>query len=177
MSFSLGGVETLGQGVIVRLDRVDLTTPDGSIHRRDVVRHPGGVAVLAVEEDRTWLVRQYRVAVDRRILEIPAGKRDVPGEDPRIGAERELAEELGLHAREWESLGTMEPSPGYTDEVIHLYAATGIVASARRPDGAEEHEAEIVEMSVEEALQQVDDGRITDAKTQIALLRWARRHG
>lgn len=177
MNFTHEGVETLGQGVIVRLERVDLATPDGTIHPRDVVRHPGGVGVLAVHEGRTWLVRQYRVALGRPLLEIPAGKRDVTGEEPLALARRELAEELGMEAEHWESLGTMEPSPGYCDEVIHLFAASGIVAASRQPDGAEEHEAEIVEMTVAEALEAVDDGRITDAKTQIALLRWARRHG
>lgn len=70
----------------------------------------------------------------------------------------------------------MEPSPGYTDEVIHLFAASGIVADARHPQGAEEVEAEVVEMSLDEALAAVDAGDITDAKTQIALLRWSRRN-
>ena len=176
MRFSEVETTTVGEGVIVRLERIVLRAPDGSLHDRDVVRHPGGVAVLAIADDRTWLVRQYRVAVDRFVLEIPAGKQDREDESPRELAERELAEELGLQATRWESLGVMDPSPGYSDERIHLFAATGIVAVERRPDGVEEDEAEIVDLSLDEALTAVDDGTITDAKTQVALLRWARRN-
>jgi ADP-ribose pyrophosphatase len=176
VSFTVVGASTLGRGVIVRLDRLRLQAPDGSEHLRDVVRHPGGVGVLVVEDGRTWLVRQYRVAIGREVLEIPAGKRDADS-TPLENAQRELAEELGMTASDWIPLGTMEPSPGYTDEVIHLFAASGIVAANRRPDGAEELESEVVEMSITEAMSAVDDGAITDAKTQLALLRWARRSG
>jgi ADP-ribose pyrophosphatase len=171
------GSTTLGQGVIVRLDQLTLRAPDGSEIVRDVLRHPGGVGVLAVENDRVWLVRQFRAALGRPMLEIAAGKRDLSGEPPLEGGRRELEEELGMTAAEWVSLGTLAPSPGYTDAVIHLFAASGIVASSRRPQGAEEEESEIVEMSLADALAGVDDGTITDAKTQIALLRWSRRIG
>jgi ADP-ribose pyrophosphatase len=174
VKFIQESVSTLGEGVLIRLERVSLRAPDGTLHPRDVLRHPGGVAVLPVDGGRVWLVRQYRVALDRHILEIPAGKRDISGEPPIETARRELAEELGMVASEWISLGTMAPSPGYTDEIIHLFAARGIVAGTRKPDGAEEMEAEIVEMSIDEALTGVDDDTITDAKTQIALLRWSR---
>lgn len=177
MTFTEVEATTLGRGVIVRLDRVTVRAPDGSEHLRDVVRHPGGVGVLPVDGDRVWLMRQFRVAVRRHLLEIPAGKRDSPDEDPLACARRELAEEMGMTAADWTSLGRMESSPGYTEEVIHLFAAGGIVAHERRPDGAEEREAEIVEMSLTDALEAVDAGTITDAKTQLALLRWARRSG
>ena len=175
MTFSETGAHTLGQGVFVRLERVILRGPDGSTHPRDVLRHPGGVAVLPVDKGRVWLVRQYRVAVRRDILEIPAGKRDIADEPPIDTARRELREELGMTAAEWVSLGTLEPSPGYTDEVIHLFAASGIVAASRRPDGIEEIEAAVVTMTLEDAMEAIDAGEITDAKTQIALLRWSRR--
>lgn len=175
MTFSEEGVTTLAQGVFVRLDRVSLRAPDGTVHPRDVLRHPGGVAVLPVDAGRVWLVRQYRVAVRRAVLEIPAGKRDVTGEPPLAAARRELQEELGMTATEWVSLGSLEPSPGYTDEVIHLFAASGIVAGASQPQGIEEDEAEIVAMTLAEAMEAIDNGTITDAKTQIALLRWSRR--
>ena len=175
MKFTQEGVSTLGTGVFIRLERLSLRAPDGTLHPRDVLRHPGGVAVLPVEGGRVWMLRQYRVALDRHILEIPAGKRDVSGEPPIETARRELAEELGMVATDWTSLGTMAPSPGYTDEIIHLFAASGIVAGTRKPDGAEEMEAEIVEMSIDEALMGIDDDTITDAKTQVALLRWSRR--
>lgn len=177
MNFTISDVSVLGEGIFIRLERITLQAPDGSIHPRDVLRHPGGVGVLAIESGRLWLVRQFRVAVGRPSLEIPAGKLDVANEAPIDAARRELGEELGMEASEWLSLGSLDPSPGYTDEVIHLFAASGIVADARRPQGAEEVEAEIVEMTVDEALAAVDDGTITDAKTQIALLRWSRRNG
>lgn len=176
MNFVTDEVTTLGEGVFVRLERITLRAPDGSLHPRDVLRHPGGVGVLAVDDGRVWLVRQYRVALGRPVLEIPAGKLDVADELPLAAAQRELREELGMTASEWESLGSLDPSPGYTDEVIQLFAASGIVADARRPQGAEEVEAEIVAMTVDEALAMVDDGTITDAKSQIALLRWSRRN-
>ncbi|MEX2654302.1 MAG: NUDIX hydrolase [Acidimicrobiia bacterium] len=176
MNFVEEGVTTLGTGLFIRLERVVLRAPDGTTHPRDVLRHPGGVAILPTESGRVWLLRQYRVAVRRPLLEIPAGKRDIADEPPIEGARRELREELGMTASDWSSLGTMEPSPGYTDEVIHLFAASGIVADTRHPQGAEEVEAEVVEMSLDEALAAVDSGEITDAKTQIALLRWSRRN-
>jgi ADP-ribose pyrophosphatase len=175
VKFTQESTSTLGEGLFIRLERLSLRAPDGTLHPRDVLRHPGGVAVLPVDGDRVWLVKQYRVALDRHILEIPAGKRDVSGEPPIETARRELAEELGMVAAEWVSLGTMAPSPGYTDEIIHLFAAGGIVAGTRKPDGAEEMEAEVVEMSLEDALTGIDDDVITDAKTQIALLRWSRK--
>lgn len=177
MSFVEEGVTTLGEGIFIRLDRIILRAPDGTTHPRDVLRHPGGVGVLPVDEDRVWFVRQYRVALGRSLLEIPAGKRDIADEPPIETARRELREELGMTARDWVSLGTMEPSPGYTDEVLHLFAASGIVADARRPQGVEEAEAEMVSMTVAEAMDAVDTGMITDAKSQIALLRWSRRIG
>lgn len=176
MNFVTEDVTTVGAGIFVRLERITLRAPDGSLHPRDVLRHPGGVGVLPVDEGRVWLVRQYRVALERPVLEIPAGKLDVTDEAPLAAAQRELQEELGMEAAHWESLGSLDPSPGYTDEVIHLFAASGIVADARRPQGAEEVEAEIVEMTVDEALAGIDDGTITDAKSQIALLRWSRRN-
>lgn len=176
MNFVAEDVTTLGEGIFVRLERITLRAPDGTLHPRDVLRHPGGVGVLPVDGGRVWLVRQYRIALGRPVLEIPAGKLDATDESPLTAAQRELAEELGMEASHWEALGSLDPSPGYTDEVIHLFVASGIVADARRPQGAEEVEAEIVEMTVDEALARVDDGTITDAKSQIALLLWSRRN-
>lgn len=172
MTFSRLGTRLLAAGVFLRMERVHLLGPDLRTSIRDVVRHPGGVGVLPVEGDSIHLISQFRVAVGRPLLEIPAGKLDKVGEDPEEAARRELAEEMGLGATRLIRLGAMYPSPGYTDELIHLYAADGIVPADRRPDGAEEHESEIVVLSLAEAYAQLERGDILDAKTQIALLTW-----
>lgn len=174
MSFRIVGRETRASGIIVDFERVDIEDGDGDIHHRDVIRHPGGVAIVAVHDGELYLVRQYRVAIDLPVLEIPAGKLD-HGEDPMAAARRELAEELGMTAN-LDRLGSMIVSPGYTDEIIHLYEAVDIVTGGRDPRGAEERTAEVVRMPVTEALERIDRGDITDAKTQIALMRWERKH-
>jgi ADP-ribose pyrophosphatase len=121
------------------------------------------------------LVSQYRTAVERPVLEIPAGKLDATDRNPLLAAQRELAEEIGATATEWHFLARMLPSPGYTDEVLHLYAATGLSAGDRTPHGAEEELATIVTCRLDEALDRIENGEIIDAKTQIALLLWARQ--
>jgi ADP-ribose pyrophosphatase len=166
---------TLGRGVLLTLESLELIDPDGHHVVRDVVRHPGGVAVLPVAGERIWLVDQYRPAIGRRILEAPAGKLDRPGEPPMKAAERELEEELGMRPARLVEMGRMLPSPGYTDEVIHLYVADGIVAGKRQPQGAEEHDAVVVEMTLDDAMDRLGRGEIDDAKTQILLLAWMRR--
>lgn len=169
MRFRIVGIETRATGAIIEFLDVALEAPDGSMHSRDVIRHPGGVGVLPIDDGEVMLVRQYRVALDRPVLEIPAGRLE-PGESPEAAGRRELVEELGMSGR-LVSLGALHVSPGYTDEIIHLFAAVDIVASDREPEGAEELEAEVVRVRLEEALAMVGDGRITDAKTQIALMR------
>ncbi len=172
MNFRIVGSETRATGAIIDFLDVALQGPDGSVHSRDVIRHPGGVGVVPLIGDDVVLVRQYRVALDRPILEIPAGRLE-PTESPETAGERELVEELGMRGR-LVSLGALHVSPGYTDEIIHLFAAVDIVASDREPHGAEELEAEVIRLPLTEALQMVGDGRITDAKSQIALLRLER---
>ena len=169
MNFRIVGDETRATGAIIEFLDVALQGPDGEVHSRDVIRHPGGVGVLPILGDDVVLVRQYRVALDRPVLEIPAGRLE-PDEEPLAAGERELTEELGMRGRLM-SLGELHVSPGYTDEIIHLFAAVDIVASDREPHGAEEVEAEVVQLPLTEALEMVGDGRITDAKTQIALMR------
>jgi ADP-ribose pyrophosphatase len=169
VSFRIVGHETRATGAIVEFVDVALEGPDGEVHSRDVIRHPGGVGVVPILGDDVVMVRQYRVALDRPLLEIPAGRLE-PGEDPQVAGERELVEELGMRGR-LVSLGALHVSPGYTDEIIHLFAAVDIVASDREPHGAEEVEAQVVRLPLTEALEMVADGRITDAKSQIALMR------
>lgn len=159
-------------GRIIEFIEVDIEDDDGTLHKRDVIRHPGGVGVVPFTGEDVFLVRQYRVAMDAPVLEIPAGKLE-PGEDVGLAASRELKEELGMTGR-LRSIGSLLVSPGYTDERIHLYVAEDIVAGTRQPDGAEEHEAEIVQIPLRRALSMVEDGQIVDAKSQIALLRLER---
>jgi 8-oxo-dGTP pyrophosphatase MutT (NUDIX family) len=155
---------------------VDVVTPEGATVQREVVHHPGAVAALPLHDDGTvTLVRQYRVAVDDEMWEIPAGLRDVDGEPPVETARRELAEEAGLEAGRLEPLVSFHNSPGFSDEVVHVYLGTGLSPVADDRQGVEEQHMAVDRLPLARALAMVDDGRITDAKTVIALLTLARR--
>lgn len=157
------------------MEEVVLRSSSGEEVKRDVVRHPGGVAILPIDGDRIWLIRQHRVALGTEIDEIPAGKLDQDGEAVADAARRELIEELGATPTKLEHLATMTPSPGYTDEVIEIYVAEGLDFGDRAPQGAEEHGATIFSLPFAEALDRISRGELTDAKTLIALLEWNRR--
>lgn len=167
----------VGTGSLIALDEVRVRIADEGVVARDVVRHPGGVGVLPVEGDSVWLIRQFRVALGRSVIEIPAGTLDGPGEDPEEAARRELAEEIGARAARLQYLATMAPSPGYTDETLTIFAATGLSFEARDPDGAEERHAQVLRRPLSAALDSIDAGELTDAKTLVALLQWKRRRG
>ena len=173
--FEVVSTRTIGEGVFLRLEEVILRSPTGEEVKRDVIRHPGGVAVLPIDGDQVWLIRQHRVALGREVDEIPAGKLDVDGEDVADAARRELLEELGATPRRLEHLATMAPSPGYTDEIIEIYVAEGLDFTERAPRGAEEHGATFYALPIAEALDRISRGELTDAKTLIALLEWNRR--
>lgn len=152
--------------------------PDGSEFERDVVRHPGAVAVVPLHEDGTvTLVRQYRAALDSELLELPAGLRDVEGEPDARTAERELVEEAGLAAAQLELLVTFHNSPGFSDESVAIYLATGLTPVAHDRQGVEEHAMTVERHPVAEILAMVRDGRITDAKTIIGVSLLATRDG
>lgn len=175
LMFRLLGHRRLASGVFLHFDRRYLLDPFGRAIARDVVRHPGGVAVLPVDGDRVWLISQWRTAVEAQVLEVPAGKLDASDRHLPAAAARELAEEVGATAEEMIFLTSMYPSPGYTDEVLHIFAARGLTFGDRTPDGAEEQEATVVSLSLGEAVRSIDTGEIRDSKTQIALLLWAAR--
>ena len=175
MTFRLLGHRRLASGVFVHLDRRYLLERSGRAIARDVLRHPGGVAVLPVDGDRVWLISQWRTAVEAQVLEIPAGKLDGTDRHLPLAAARELAEEIGATATEMIPLTSMFSSPGYSDEVIHIFAARGLEFGDRTPDGAEEREAEVVSLPLDEAVRSIETGEIRDSKTQIALLMWAAR--
>ena len=164
-------------GRVVRLTESVFTTPDGGQMTRDVVHHRGAVAVVAVDGDEVVLLRQYRTPVESELLEIPAGTRDVGGEDPAGTARRELAEEAGLACESLEELGTFFNSPGFCDELSHVFLATGLSPVPRRPDGAEEEWMTVERVGLQEAEAMIDRGEIRDAKTIIGVLLALRRLG
>ncbi len=136
-----------------------------------MVRHPGAVAVVAVtDDDEVLLVRQYRGPVDRTLLEIPAGTRDVEGEPPGETARRELLEEVGVDASEMRPLGTMYNSPGFCDEETHLFLATGLAPGATARHGVEEEHMEVVRVALADVDGLVASGELVDGKTILGLL-------
>jgi ADP-ribose pyrophosphatase len=151
------------------LDELDVVPPTGEPVTRIVVRHPGAVAVVPISGDRLMLIRQYRAAVDEELLEIPAGKLDVAGEPPLETARRELEEEMGFRAGRVEPLGSFYTTPGFSDELMYLYAAYDLDPGAASPVGPEEEAAEIVAVPLTEVPGLIANGEIRDAKTLIAL--------
>ena len=151
------------RGLIFDVNRLTVKLPDGREALRDVVRHPGAVAIVALTEDgRICLVRQYRASLGRVTVELPAGKLD-PGEDPLVCAERELLEETGMRAEKMAFLTTIATSVGFTDELIHIYMATGLSFEQSSPDSDEFLNVDLVEVG--ELVDAVLDGRIEDVKT------------
>ena len=177
MSLRLLGVRTVGRGRILDYQRLHLLTGEGTAVVRDVIRHRGGVGVLPVWGEEVTLISQYRAAVGEDVLEIPAGKFEEDELSPVETARRELWEETGIRAGRLVDLGEILPSPGYTDERIRLFAAEGLTQGERRPDGAEERDAEVVRVKTGDALEMIESGKIRDAKTVVALLRWVARRG
>ena len=155
-------------GKVLSLDVDEVEEPGGVRGTREVVRHAGSVVVLAVDaQERIVLVRQYRYPVDDVIWEIPAGRQD-PGESPEEGARRELEEEVGATAATVEKLLSFYATPGFCDEEMHLFRATGLRLGTARPDADEHIEARWV--SLEEARAMSGRGEVRDAKTLLAIL-------
>jgi 8-oxo-dGTP pyrophosphatase MutT (NUDIX family) len=170
------GSETIWEGVVARVRVDEFRYPDGSTSRREVIGHPGAVAIVSYDERFLYLVRQPREAVgEDALLELPAGKLDVPGESPVECAKRELAEEVGKSASEWRELKRFYTSPGFAEEEVIVYLATGLADADAEPDA--EERLEVVTWPLEEL-----DGAIeacVDAKSLIGLLlfRGLRRSG
>ena len=168
--FTKVGEEELARGHVFRVVRSRFSGPDGGEFERTIVHHPGAVAVVPLHDDGTvTLVRQYRVALEDELLEIPAGTRDVDGEDLQVTAERELAEEAGLAAGRVEHLTTFHNAPGMSDERIIVFLARDLREVPHDRQSAEEHAMTVERIPLGEALAMVADGRLTDAKTIIGL--------
>lgn len=156
------------EGGFLKIDAVDVKLPNGNVKTHEVVRHPGAVCIIALDDtERVLLVRQYRTALERVTIEIPAGKLDA-GEDPLEAVRRELSEETGYTAQNIRHIASIALAAGYSDEVIHLYMATDLSAGQAHPDEDEFIAVEWV--GLECLIDSVLDGRIEDSKTVIAAL-------
>jgi ADP-ribose pyrophosphatase len=152
------------------VSRSRVAGPDGEEFDRHVVHHPGAVVVVPVVEGNVILVRQWRVATGRELLEVPAGKRDVDGEAPEETARRELVEEIGFHAGRLDRLCEFYNSPGFCDEYTHLYLATELEPRPRAAVSAEEAAMTIEQVALDDVDTLVATGAIVDAKSIIGLL-------
>lgn len=166
------GAEVKWEGKIVRVGVERFRYPDGTEVQREKVWHPGAVGILAVDDDHVWLTRQPREAIGAAAsLEIPAGKLDVPGEPPLDTAKRELAEEIGKRAERWDELLGFYTSPGFSDERVQLYLATGLADAPGQPDEGER--IEIVPWPLDDLADAIE--QCEDSKSLIALL-WLASH-
>lgn len=159
-------------GRVLALRSDEVVMPAGRVAVREVLEHPGAVAVAALDaDDRLMMIHQYRHPVGRRLWELPAGLLDVAGEDPAVTARRELAEEAGLEAADWAVLLDIAPSPGFSDESVRVYLARGLTEVAR-PDLGDDEEADLSArwVSLPVAVRMVLAGTIVNGVTAAAVL-------
>jgi ADP-ribose pyrophosphatase len=166
--------ENIFDGTLLHVCRDIVCLPNGKRAVREWIRHPGAAAVLPVlPNGNVILVRQYRYPIEKVTLEVPAGKLDAAGEDPLHCARRELSEETGYTAEQYEKLTTIATTVGFSNEYIHLYLAQNLSAGSQHTD--EDEFVNVVEMSFCEALGLVKTGEIIDSKTIISLMMAAER--
>lgn len=173
--FSKGEERPIWSGRVISVAMGHFTAPDGEAFERELVHHPGAVAVVAVEDDVAVLVRQYRAPIDRELLEIPAGKRDVDGEPVEVTAERELVEEVGLRPGRLVPLARFYNSVGFSDELTHVFLALDPTPAPRDAQGHEERHLSIERVALAAVPDLVANGELADAKTIVGLL-LAREH-
>ncbi len=161
--------EEIFRGRIVYVHRDAVRLPDGTASTREIVEHPGGVAVIPVDENGdVWCVRQYRYAFGSDMLEVPAGKLET-GEDPLECAVRELSEETGLRAENYTFLGKLYPSPGYCRETLYIYMATELTQGKSHLDDGEFLDVERIPLR--ELFRMAMENELPDAKTAMAVLK------
>ncbi len=161
--------EYIFKGRIINLRVDDALLPDGTVAKREVVEHPGGVCVAALTENNELLfVEQFRYPYSEVVLELPAGKLEY-GEDPFEAGKRELREETGAVAEEYESLGKLYPTPGYCGEIIHMYFAKNLTFTSQDLDSDEF--LEVRKIPLKEAFEMVINNEIADSKTQVGIMK------
>jgi len=163
------GTEQIFSGKVISLQVEEVELPNGKTSKREIIKHPGAVAVIAITEDeKIVMVEQYRKALERNIIEIPAGKLE-KGEEPKGCAIRELEEETGYECEKIDWLISFYTSPGFADELVHLYVATGLKKKLDAASLDEDEFVNLVEVSLEEALELMKEQKIYDAKTAFAV--------
>lgn len=168
-TFSVVARETLLTSYIFAIERCTVTH-DGHSFDRDVAIHPGAVAMVAINDlDQVGLIRQYRASVNKVLWEIPAGTIDATDHDPLAAAHRELLEELGVTADQWRKICEVYVSPGWTNQVMHIFEARALHFEGRSPDGPEENAAEVLWLSRDDARALLDAGDVNDATLTIGL--------
>ena len=167
------GSEDIFDGIILHVKRDTVRLPNGNTTIREIIRHIGAVCVIPVLDNGDVIVeRQYRYPLDRVILEIPAGKLDAANEDRLSAIQRELREETGYTADEWTVLGDFHPAPAYSDEFITMYMARGLRKGDQHLDADEFLDVHTVPLK--DLVEEVMAGTISDAKTQVCILKAAR---
>lgn len=162
--------EQIFKGKVISLKVDDVLLPNGKVSKREIINHPGAVAIIAItNEGKLVLVEQYRKALERSIIEIPAGKLE-PGEEPASTARRELEEETGYGCHELTFLQSFATSPGFADEVIHLFVAKDLYKIEGKAELDEDEFVDLLEVTIEEAEAMVKNQQIYDAKTAFAVL-------
>ena len=166
--------EAIFDGTLLHVKRDIVQLPNGNQATREFIEHPGASSVIPVfPNGDIILVKQYRYPIGRITLEVPAGKLDAPDEDPLYCAKRELSEETGYEAANFEKLTTIATTVGFSNEYIHMYMAEGLTPGAQHPD--EDEFINVVRLPLDEAVAMVLDGRIYDAKSAASILMLERR--
>ncbi|MFD1039215.1 NUDIX hydrolase [Virgibacillus byunsanensis] len=157
-------------GKVIKLQVDDVTLPNGKTSKRELIKHPGAVAIIAITKDnKIVFVEQYRKPLEKSIVEIPAGKLE-KGESPEVTAVRELEEETGYTTRNLEFVTSFYTSPGFADEHMYIYKTSQLEQLENPLEGDDDEFVEILELTLDQAKQYVEEQRIHDAKTNYAVL-------
>lgn len=169
----INSVKTIHEGVITKYELAEVTLPDGRLAQREIVRHDDAAAVIAFTADeKIVLVRQYRVAIGKTTLELPAGLKDPEDSDGMVTAQREFEEETGLRAGKWKFVTSFYSTPGYTDELLEIYEARELMEVEDSLEQDDDEFIEVVTLTYEEAMEAYVREELCDSKTVFALFYW-----